>query len=106
MNECHFIGKFTSDPVLSKVDDTSYVHFRLSITRKFKKTDGSNGLQINYLDFEVWDTAAEVIARNFKQGDTIIITNASARSETYKDVTNNKILNIVRFRVDRFEFPS
>lgn len=112
MNTCHFIGRFTHDPELKKVPrtdggaETSVVNFRLAISRKFKKNSGESGTQTNLLDFEVWDSAAEVVANNFKKGDTIIITNASARNEFYEDQETGRKFNLIRFRVEKFEFPN
>lgn len=110
MNECHFIGRFVHDPELREVPrsdggSTHVVNFRLAVPRSFKTSNGL-GKQTNLLDFEVWDTAAEFVADNFRRGDTIIITHASARNEMYEDDDTGKKFNRIRFRVEHFEFPA
>jgi single stranded DNA-binding protein len=112
MNTCTFIGRFTNDPELKSVKtadgdiNTNVVNFRLAITRKFKKGNGELGKQTNFLDFEAWDSGAEVIVKNFRKGDPIII-HASARSDVYEFTNQDnetKRINTVRFRVEKFEF--
>lgn len=104
MNKCHFTGRFTADPVVKKVGDnqTSVLNFTLAITRKFKKSGtGELGKQVNFLNFEAWDSGAETIARDFQKGDPITV-HASARSYTWeKDgVKHDKTV----FRVEEFEY--
>jgi single-stranded DNA-binding protein len=110
MNNCCFIGKFVHNPELKKVprtdgDDISVVNFRLAVQRKFKRSDDEKGLQVSLLDFEIWDSAAEVVAKYFRKNDTIIISQASARNDFYEEPTTGKKINRIRFRVERFEFP-
>lgn len=108
MNQCHFVGKFTRDPQLEEIDDNGKiakcVNFTLAITRKFKRSSGETGAQTSLLDFEVWDTAADVISRNFRKNDTIVIDQASARNTVVEDEDSGKRYNLTRFRVERFSF--
>lgn len=95
MNKCCFIGRLTDEPVITRDNNTIKVNFEIALTRRFKKSNGELGRQIDYIKCEAWDSGAEVIARSFKKGDLIVI-HASARS----------ISNSVVFRVTEFEFPS
>jgi len=114
MNKCLFVGRFVRDPKLYEItknnndgasgDKTAVVDFTLAISRKFKKGNGEIGKQTNYLDFEAWDSGAQVIANNFKKGDQIVIF-ASARNNSYEDSNGSK-LNRVVFRVEEFALPS
>lgn len=100
MNNCTFIGRMVSDPVLNKTPDgVSVCNFVLAISRDFKK-DGVKKEFVDYLPFEIWDTAAEVVSKGFRKGNWIVVY-ASAKS--YKSEDNKTMVN---FRVNKFEFPS
>jgi single-stranded DNA-binding protein len=105
MNECHFIGRFVKDPMLHRItkDDgtTCVVRFCLAVQRQFKQTQ-----HVNYLDFEAWDTGAEVIAKYCKKGDVLIINSSSARNNIYTDKETGKKISKVVFRVEKFLLPS
>ena len=110
MNQCHFIGRFVSDPQLKSVDkidgkNTSVCNFKLAISRRFKKTNGEIGTQTVFLAFEIWDTGAEVVCKSFNKGDLIIV-HCSARVNAYRDKESGRQLEQVVFRVNDFEFPS
>ena len=96
MNHCHFIGKFTHNPKLEKGGEVNKTVFELALTRKFKKANGELGRQTNYILCEAWASGAEVIVRNFKEGDTIVI-HGEARS-----LDDDSII----FRVKEFDFCS
>lgn len=106
MNQCLFKGNLVFDPELNniKIDEnktTSVVNFRLAIPRRFRKGNGEVGKQITYLDFEAWDSGAEVIARNYKRGDAIIVR-CCAKNDIFPD-ENGKKVSKVKFRVEEFE---
>lgn len=98
MNRCTFIGNFVHDPRLNKQDKsgTNFTNFRLSIKHKFKKSNRELGSHVAYLDFEAWDSGAEVICSRFKKGDPIVI---EAMAKSYRDEDKNNIV----FRVEHFE---
>lgn len=105
MNNCTFIGRFRDDPTLRRIekeggDDTCVARFTLAVQRRFKGKS-----KVNWLDFEIWDSAAEVIAQYCKKGDVIIINDSSARNNIYDDKHGQKVSKIV-FRVEKFDFPS
>ena len=110
MNVCIFIGRFTKTPELTQVKTgdegrtTNVVNFKLAVTRKFKKHGGESSKQVVYLDFEAWDTGAEVIAKHFAKGDPIIVY-TSARNNTFETAEGIRVSKIV-FRVEKFDFPS
>ena len=116
MNECHFIGRLVAEPVLEyyavvndknpvlKSKPVPYVRFTLAVSRQHKKKDGSFKDETNFLDFEVWDTAAVTIASQCKVGEILIINRASARS--YTTESDGVKTNHTVFRVDKFNFQS
>ena len=103
MNECHFIGRLASDPIYHP--NLNKCTFTLAVYRKFKRADGSPAEMIQFLDFEVWDSAAETIAKCCHKGELLIIDRASACSWPVTLQDDTKINRIV-FRVDKFSFQS
>jgi single stranded DNA-binding protein len=108
MNCCHFLGKLTADPQLTLIDKpdgskTSVVDFTLSISRRFKKGDGSTGKQVSYIDLEAYDSAADLIKKNFRKHDNILV-HASVRNSNYTDKETGKKIYGVKFRIESFEF--
>lgn len=107
MNVCHFLGKISSDLELKTITkigggSTNVCNFVLSVSRKFKKSNGELGKQISYLDMEIYDSGAALLCQHFKRGDSILI-NASARNDNYTNSEGKKVSK-VRFRVENFEF--
>ncbi len=106
MNECHFLGNFVRDPELKNLGTSTVVNFSLAVTRRYKKkSDGSSAQEVNFFDFEAWDTGAETISRHFKKGKPIIV-HASAKHDVWEvDVDGKKQKRSrVKFRVNSFEF--
>lgn len=110
MNECHFIGRFVADPVLTTITkgdgkEVSMVRFCLAINRKFKNKNGEITNQVNFLEFEAWDSAAEVIAEHCRKG-TLLIIRASARSASVCYEADGSKHNRIIFRVESFDFAN
>lgn len=85
MNLCVFTGWLASKPEIKEVNDTRVVRFRLQVRRSFRKNGGTEwGTRTTYLSMEAWDSAADVIARDFDEGDPIYITDSSAESRVYE----------------------
>ena len=110
MNECHFIGRLAAPPVLTQHErpgksPIALTHFTLAVNRQYKTADGTTAEQTQFLDFEVWDTAAKTIARLCKKGELLMIDRASAVSYTVRLEDGTRVNRIV-FRVDKFNFQS
>ncbi len=106
MNECHFLGNFVRDPELRNLGTSTVVNFSLAVTRRYKKkADGSTAKEVNFFDFEAWDTGAETISRHFQKGKPIIV-HASAKHDVWEaEVDGKKVKRSrVKFRVNSFEF--
>jgi single-stranded DNA-binding protein len=104
MNKCIFIGNFVHDPRLNthtkENHQVVFTNFKLAVQHKFKKGNGETGSITSYLNFEAWDSGAEVICSRFKKGDRIWI---EAMAKTYRDKEDTSKSNTV-FRVESFEF--
>lgn len=110
MNECHFIGNLVGRPVLSDIDlpdgrKVAVARFTLCVKRRHKNSQGESSERKQYLDFEVWDSAAETISKNCRPGELLIIEKSSACSYTDENSKGDKI-NRIYFRVDKFAFQS
>jgi len=110
MNECHFVGRLAADPVLTSHErpgknPIALTNFTLAVNRQFKKSDKTTVEQTQFLDFEIWDTAAETVAKFCKKGELLVIDRASACSYAVTLDDGTKINRVV-FRVDKFNFQS
>jgi single stranded DNA-binding protein len=101
MNYSFFNGKLTEDPVIKDVGDTKLTTFTLGVEDSWKDDSGEKKKRYDYLDFEIWDAAAEVVYQHAKRGDFMFVE-ASARQNKWKDasgVTKQKVV----FRVNEFK---
>ena len=92
-----FVGKFIKDPQLGVYKSQSghevdVTNFQLSIGHKFKKNNNETGSYTTLLNFEAWDSGANVICSKFKSGDFIMVE-STARVKSGQAV----------FRVEHFE---
>lgn len=94
-------GRFAKDPVVKSVGKSQVVEFRLAMNeyRKSKET-GESVKTTNFFDFEVWDSAADIIAKNCQKG-TRILVEAKPRHEQWRDKEEN-YRSRVFFRVEEF----
>ena len=95
MNNCTFVGRLVSNPLIKKVNETSMVEFCLAINDYRKTKDGNKNKRGTYLNFEAWDTGAETISSLGSKGDEMVVT-ASARN-----IRGNH--QGIRFRVNKFK---
>ena len=64
MNSCSFVGRFVRDPELLTVNGTHVVKFTLAINEYRRSKDVNKNKQVDYLDFEAWDSGATTIAKS------------------------------------------
>lgn len=111
MNEAHFIGRLAAEPILKKMPhpsgngEVSMATFTLAVNRKHQNSTGKKVEKTQFIDFEVWDSAADAIGKYCKKGELLMITRCSAVSHVVTLEGGEKI-NRVIFRVDRFEYQS
>ena len=104
MNSCSFVGRFAQDPELFTVDGTHVVKFTLAINEYRRSKDGNKTKQVDYLDFEAWDSGATTIAKYCKRGDELAVS-TSARQHKWSDEDGNRRSRI-KFRVNSFNLFS
>jgi single-strand DNA-binding protein len=104
MNSCSFVGRLAQDPELSTVNGTHVVKFTLAINEYRRSKDGNKTKQVDYLDFEAWDSGATTIAKYCKRGDELAVS-TSARQHKWSDSDGNRRSRI-KFRVNSFNLFS
>lgn len=107
MNICLHTGRLTAKPQLRKTpDDVSVANFTLAVeSRRLNKSTNEYTKDTQFLDFEIWDSGADVFTKRFDKGDLVQIK-SSARVNKWKDKDTDKENRVVRFRVDEFDgFP-
>ena len=104
MNSCSFVGRLVQDPELSLVNNTHVVKFTLAINEYRRAKNGNKKKQVDYLDFEAWDSGATTISKYCLKGDELAVS-ASARQDKWTDENGNKYSRI-KFRVNSFNLFS
>ena len=96
------MGYMTRDPALSYLpSQTPVVDFGLAVNRTFKKSDGSQGEELCFMDCKLFGTRAEVVNKYFKKGSPIFVVGHLKFEQWEKgDVKHSK----VRVIVEQFEF--
>jgi single stranded DNA-binding protein len=100
MNNCCFVGKLANEPELREVNNTYVVNFCLAVEDYRKDKSGEKHRQVNFLDFEAWDTGATTIAKHFHKGDMLII---ESEAREHKWVSNEQKRKKIVFRVKTFK---
>ena len=101
-NDCRFFGRLVSNPQLIKTrNDVDLVTFTLAVPEYRREKDGEKKRNVNYFDFEAWDTGAVTIAKYSEKGDEIFV-HASARPNNWTDREGVKRYQ-VKFRVKEFK---
>jgi single-stranded DNA-binding protein len=93
------VGCFVQKPELRHVKDTCVCEFSLVFNERRKSTDERVA---HFLDFVVWDSAAELIVDSCDKGDLLQIE-AMPRQDKWVDKEGRKRSRIV-FRLEKFNF--
>ena len=107
MNNCSFSGRLVRDPEYREFKGPDgapkkVTRFTVAIDRKHKKAGGEWENDPCFLDFEVWDSAAETVRDRYKKGSFILIADASAKTDRWEG-PDGKPRSKVTFRCNRFE---
>jgi single-strand DNA-binding protein len=102
MNECHFLGNLVRDPELKTTPGGKTVmKLTLAVNRRYKRGDNLEK-ETAFLNCEIWDTGAEVLAKYAKKG-TPIIVHCSVKQDTWKTPEGENRSALV-FRINKFDF--
>lgn len=97
-------GRFVADPVLRQVGETSVCEFSLAIN-EYRRIGGEKKKITSFLEFQLWDKGAEVVAKYCRKGDLINVS-ATPRQDRWEDKTTGQKRSKVIFRIDEFELMS
>lgn len=104
MNKCLFSGRLVRDPELHTfASGKKKVRFTLAIDRRFKNGQGEWESDPSFLDFEAWDTAADLIMERLKKGSFMLIDDASVKTERWEDKNSGEKRQKLCFRCNHFE---
>lgn len=96
------LGNLTKDPELREVGDTCVCEFTLATNETRKSKTGETVKKACFMDFQVWDSAAQTIVKYCKKGDKLYVQ-ATPRLDKWETPEGQKRSKLF-FRVDRFEF--
>lgn len=94
-------GRVVADPELRETPNSHVVNFSLAFNER-RVVNGEVKETAHFLNFEIWDKAAELMARMAKKG-TLMAVEATPRQERWENDEGQKRSRIV-FRVDNFRF--
>jgi single-stranded DNA-binding protein len=89
-------------PELSKTEQNVSVSSFTGVFNEKRKTQDKLVEDAHYLDFVIWDKAAEFVCDRFDKGDLIYIESATPRQRKWVDGEGKKHSKIV-FRVNSFQ---
>ena len=101
MNNCAFVGRLASDPVIKELNNTHLVNFTLAIEEHRRDKDGTKRKRVDFLDFEAWDSGATTIDKYCCKGDQLAVT-ATARQQRWKS-DDGSGRSRINFRVNSFK---
>ena len=105
MNSVNISGNLTRDPESREVviggKETTVTNFTVAVNRYWKKKDGTNGQDTEYVDCEAWDSGAKTIRDIMSKGDPVIVI-GSLKQDSWVDKEGNKRSKL-KVRVDKFE---
>lgn len=87
MNSCNFFGSLTENPQLEEDNGSRVVRFWFSVEeyRKDNKT-GERKKIFTTVPCEIWDTGAEYIVNNCKEGTQILLETSARFDEEEEQV--------------------
>lgn len=91
------VGRFVKQPELKEVNSTHVCEFSLAVN-EYRNT-GTERKVVHFLDFVIWDKAAEVITKYCNKGDMIFVS-ATPRQDRWESDGRNH--SRVVFRVNQF----
>lgn len=98
-------GNLTKDPILRYIDrgpnKVAVANFTIATHRHFKKSSGEKGKETTFVDAEVWDSAAETIAKFVHKGDPLLIERGSFRNDNYEK--DGVMQYKTKVRVEKFQ---
>jgi single-stranded DNA-binding protein len=93
--------RLVARPVLEKTEQNVSVSSFTGVFNEKRKTQDKVVEDAHFLDFVIWDKAAEFVCDRFDKGDLIYIESATPRQRRWTDGEGKKHSKIV-FRINSF----
>lgn len=101
-NQVIQMGNLTRDPTLSYTPgQVAVVEFGLAVNRKYKKSDGTMGEEVLFIECKCFGKRAEVISKHFSKGNLIFVVGRLKLDSWEKDGEPRSRIRII---VENFEF--
>lgn len=94
-------GRLVAKPVVRPVGETKVAEITIAVD-EFRKVNGERKKHTSFINFEVWDSAADVFAKRDK-GDVVNFT-ATVRQNKWVDEKSGENRSKIVFRMDDFSF--
>jgi single-stranded DNA-binding protein len=98
----HGLIRLVKKPQLEKTDNDISVCTFTGVYNERRKTPDKVVDDAHYLDFTIWDKAADFVCDKFDKGDLIYIESATPRQRKWVDAEGKKHSRII-FRVNSFQ---
>lgn len=93
--------RLVEKPILRETDNKVAVCSFVGVFNERRKTQDKYVDDPHFLDFVIWDKAAEFVCNRFDKGDRIYIESATPRQRKWEDDQGKKHSKIV-FRINSF----
>jgi single-strand DNA-binding protein len=103
MNKIILKGNLTRDPQLSYLpSQTAVCELGLAVNRKFKKSDGSLGEEVCFVDCQMFGKRAEVLNKYLSQGSPLLVE-GRLKFDSWEGQDGTKRSKL-RVLIENFEF--
>jgi single-strand DNA-binding protein len=103
-NKVILAGNLTRDPELRYTPKgTALVKLGMAISRTWKSESGEKREEVTFVDVDVWDRQAEVIAQYFRKGRPILVE-GRLQLDTWEDKTTHEKRSKLKVRLESFSF--
>jgi single-strand DNA-binding protein len=104
VNKVFIGGNLTRDIELRHLPGGQAVgQFGIAINRTFKKSDGSKGEEVCFVDCEAWGKTAEIMAQYLGKGGRVFVE-GRLKLETWEDKGGGGKRSKMKVVVDNFQF--
>lgn len=101
-NQVTLMGNLTRAPELRyTTNQTPAVEFGLAVNHKYKKSDGSQGEEVLFIECQMYGRRAEVVSKHFSKGSPIFVQGRLKLEKWEKD---DQQYSRIRAIIDSFEF--
>ena len=100
--QLHGLIRLVEKPELRKTNDGVSVCSFTGVFNERRKIDDKFVEDAHFLDFVIWDKAAEFVCDRFDKGDRLYVGSATPRQKKWVDSDGKKRSQII-FRINEFE---